>query len=369
MNYELFALEEIINGFLEGGEDEDIKRILYQEKVRVLNSIKLVMVNCNHESAHQYIRGHQHGLTELMDIVFQDRKKTPPESQRIKDEILQSLSYLFKELESKYSSFLDSFVPIPKAISTERLSHLKVKFERLLSSFENFESPILSLRMLRETLTPELKREKNISLSRFQYLQEFIDTLELQLSSAQGNDFFELLLLVAGLNFNHPDFYNFCCDFFSRQRQALHTIDSQLEAFSLFKNRLVQKQIAMAKIYRPDLEQIGVSLQRFLETEISFLKELKGMSEVVSFANEHFKINFTVRQLGIFVSLQAACGIIQTDRPKLIHEYVTGHYSTDEAEHISEKSFKNAYYNNARSDLDKVLEKLTEMLVLGQKRY
>ena len=84
------------------------------------------------------------------------------------------------------------------------------------------------------------------------------------------------------------------------------------------------------------------------------------------FLESNFKVTFTVRQLALFINLQVEAGIITIKSPKLLHQYITKHYSTTEKEVISEKSFKNAYYGYVDKDIQKVIEKIVVMLNIAQ---
>jgi hypothetical protein len=66
-----------------------------------------------------------------------------------------------------------------------------------------------------------------------------------------------------------------------------------------------------------------------------------------------YKVTLTVKQFAIFIHLQVEAKIIITETPKSLHEYISKHYSTNDTDRISAKSFKNAYYRASTDDLKK----------------
>jgi hypothetical protein len=117
------------------------------------------------------------------------------------------------------------------------------------------------------------------------------------------------------------------------------------------------------------LPGIKSSLLNFVDAEISHLQSLEKIGgDLASYGqiNENFRVSFSVKELAYFIHLQVECGIILEEKPKKIHQYIVGHYSTQETEKISEKSFKNATYSRSPNNVKKVITKLTEMLARAQ---
>jgi len=84
--------------------------------------------------------------------------------------------------------------------------------------------------------------------------------------------------------------------------------------------------------------------------------------------DERYKVTLTVKQLAIFTHLQVEANIIIAETPKLLHEYIAKHYSTNETDRISAKSFKNAYYSASTGDLEKIIDKIVTMLAIAQEK-
>ena len=121
--------------------------------------------------------------------------------------------------------------------------------------------------------------------------------------------------------------------------------------------------------YDVNLPIIEEAIQRYLDAELNYLHALELNAEDLStggLLEKNFQVNFTVRQLAIFIQLQVEANIIFSKSPKTLHQYVAKHYSTVETEKISEKSFKNAYYKARDTDMEKVIEKIVTMLALAQ---
>ena len=139
-----------------------------------------------------------------------------------------------------------------------------------------------------------------------------------------------------------------------------------------FKKLIGQVFKTISIPYNRNLPDIDESLLRYIESEISYLKSIDTIAEDLSsggILDTNFRVNFTVRQLALFIHLQVEAGIITSQSPKTLHQYVTKHYSTVEKDNISEKSFKNAYYGNAGKDVEKVIEKIVDMLAIANEKY
>jgi hypothetical protein len=180
-----------------------------------------------------------------------------------------------------------------------------------------------------------------------------------------------IILLLTSLNFNHPSFYHSCCSYFNHELQRCENIGEQYRLTHFFKKLIGQVFKTISVPYNRNFPDIDESLLRYIESEISYLKSIDTIAEDLSrggILDSNFKVTFTVRQLAIFIHLQVEAGIITTNSPKALHQYVTKHYSTGEKNTISEKSFKNAYYGNAGNDVEKVIDKIVTMLAIAQEK-
>jgi len=369
MNYELIGLEEILKKLNDGEAGEELLG-LEQEKIRISVAMKLAVMNSGKNAAGAYIRTHQYGLYELLEKVNERLTKSKSKAEIIScNRITKLLCELFCDIEKRYPDHFDKQAILPGSISNPRLAHLRESFSDLFSQTENGQAQHELMKMLAGIIFSEIDHDQKVSLHKISYLKIFAERLTLMTQDKVPVESFEFILFIASLNFNHPAFYNLCYEFIRGQKDALETAEAQLEVLKFYIKRAEQTPPILSVTYLVEMRSIQESLRRLIDAEITYLERSKENGDNLNLMNSHFKINLTVRQLAIFINLQSSCGIIQTDKPKLIHEYVTSHYSTEETAHISEKSFKNAYYSNAIADLDKVLEKLTEMLIIGQRRY
>lgn len=180
-----------------------------------------------------------------------------------------------------------------------------------------------------------------------------------------------LITDLISLEFNHPVFYSFCCGFILGQIELVENISDQFHTLQFLLKKIEQLQPISVSVYEPKLPGVKEALIRFIKSEISYIRSLDFLSEELSsggLMEKNYRVSFTVRQLAIFIHLQVETGIILVDKPRLIHQYASRHYSTPETTKISEKSFKNSYYGNSADDLEKVISKITHMLVMAQEK-
>lgn len=172
-------------------------------------------------------------------------------------------------------------------------------------------------------------------------------------------------------DYNCPRLFSYCCISIIRERDRLPDLASSYAELLWMEKRIKQLICHSGQSFYPTLPPLKQSLIDFLQAEITHMEKLQKMASEL---NEHgnlqssFKTSLSVKELALFIHLQVECGIILEDKPKKVHEYVVGHYSTKETSHISEKSFKNAYYANSREDMAKVTAKLAEMLARAQQK-
>ena len=370
MNYELFVLESLIEDCLEGKQEEITETFIPEEKLRISAAIRRNVLTGDQALITPFIHQHQHGLIWMLKKMEKAKKGNinSKTQQRIYQDILDVIITLFDELEEFYPEYLDQTTAVPALMLKERNAGLQLKWNTMQTIFMQANVQTRLIDILSEFMPSSAHSSPPVCYGQLNYLDSLTQTLSDQFAQSPPRDTFELIIFLIRLNFNPTTFYDFCNEFLIQSLDS-STLPSRLELLYYFKKRLTQATLITTTYYQKDLPSINESLTQMVDAEIEYLKSINTMSENLAPETKHFQVNLTVRQLAIFINLQISCGIIIADKPKIIHEYVSEHYSTPDADKISEKSFKNAYYGNSAADLDKVLEKITQMLIIGQKKY
>lgn len=370
MNYELFNLEFSLNKTLTDPANTETEEELSVESERISAAIRLAMVNLKTDLAVIYLRQHQNGILSLFEKIEDNQTKDSTSQlphQLLK--IFEVLSMLLTEIEDRFPDCFDFSTLIPVRIASEKIRHIWLKWEDLAQqlSKNSFEREFIE--DMEKLIPINGIQNAGISFHRIKYILDFIQSFSRQIQDHPTEEILEIIIYMISANFNHPGFYNYCNNFIQSQKDFIETMEGQFRLLSYLKKRFEQIVAIIPEHYQPNLPPIQQSMVRLVNAEIAYLESIDLISNDIGMNTKHFKVDFTVRQLAIFISLQSASGIILSDKPKLIHEYVTDHYSTPDQKRISEKSFKNAFYGNNSADLDKVLEKITQMLVIGQQKY
>ncbi|SDF97283.1 hypothetical protein SAMN05421827_102283 [Pedobacter terrae] len=382
MVYELINFRELILDVLRSGSThhcscKEVKDEILQESKRIISSILHHVTQVEPDRAKAYIRQHQRGLLQLMDELGATRNKDAlnisrkNESKEI-NKIENLLNQMVMDLEQLFPYYFDYDCPIPTVNQTQLLLKIAENSSQILKSINELHADNETI-----TLFKHIFEHINSSSGRFTfeqagYLHDFLASLKMALNKfVPSLNLSEIILLLVSLNFNHPSFYHFCCSHLNHELQTCENISEQYRLIHFFKKLIGQVFKTINVPYNRNLPNIDESILRYIESEISYLKSIDTIAEDLSrggILESNFKVSFTVRQLAIFINLQVESGIITTNSPKALHQYVTKHYSTAEKDIISEKSFKNAYYGNVEKDVQKVIDKIVTMLAIAHEK-
>jgi len=383
MMYELISFREIILDAIKVGAayqcpGKELQNEILKESKQIISSIQHNVTQIAPDRSKAYIRQHQSGLVQLMDelaaMVDEDNLNA---CQKNKNEGISSIVNLLNKMVLDLQQYLPYYFDYDCAVSITTQKKLLVNIEensskilKNLGELNTDNEIIIFFKYIFEHL--------NSSPSRFTfeqaiYLYEFFESLEIALNKFVPSLAMPgIILLLVSLNFNHPYFYHSCCSHFNHELQKCESISEQYRLIHFFKKLIGQIFKTISIPYNRNLSNIDESLLRYIKSEISYLKSIDTVAEDLSrggILDSNFKVTFTVRQLAIFIHLQVEAGIITTQSPKALHQYITKHYSTAEKDTISEKSFKNAYYGNIGKDVEKVIDKIVAMLAIAQEKY
>lgn len=378
MMHELLSFRKIILDALTAWPHKQTHDEIQEESKRLLSAIQHNITKIAPDRLKAYTRQHQRGLMQLMDELeamrYGDHLNGGEKNNNEEIcSIVNLLSQMVFDLQQYLPEYFDYDCAAPVITQKQLLSEIAENACQTLKKLEELladDETIAVFKTIFEHLNSGLYP---FTFEQAGYLHDFFGSLKLALNKfVPPLQMPGIILLLTSLNFNHPSFYHSCCSHFNHELQKCENISGQYRLIHFFKKLIGQVFKTISIPYNRNLPNIDESLLRYIESEISYLKSIDAIAEDLSCSgilDSNFKVTFTVRQLAMFIHLQVEAGIITTQSPKALHQYVTKHYSTVEKDLISEKSFKNAYYGNASADIEKVIIKIADMLAIAQKKY
>ncbi|MGN8056058.1 hypothetical protein ACTJKN_07290 [Pedobacter sp. 22163] len=370
----IYSLYQSVNPIADLSE-EKAKRILEDLEIisaRIIDQLHLSeALNGNNPSV---IARYQRSLCILDDSIWEEIENASTLKEKhteFKQQFLKKFSgvllKLTREIRKFFPENFDERYPAPMLHLQSEARHLDKKLAKLSSqAVSDAENELLSI--LETTISLSNLRSIKAGFFHLGFLADLLGAMNAAEDSS-GNKTQRWKNLMIEYGFNSPAFYSYCCMEIIKKRDNCQDIIESYSELYWIKKRLQQLVPWNGMPFHKALPDIKISLLNFVDAEISHLQSLEKIGgDLAGYGqiNENFRVSFSVKELAYFIHLQVECGIILEEKPKKIHQYVIGHYSTRETEKISEKSFKNAYYAKGSDGVKKVIEKLSQMLARAQ---
>jgi hypothetical protein len=383
MTNELLNYRQILDSVLNSGQSginstDSIKADIRLESTRILKALHDNILYLNPLKAQYYITHHQQSLTLLLNDIHSLAVAAEQEDQNKKNvkaliELLTVTSEnLLFDLQKYFPDYFNRHHIVPWPLCEKTNLKIKAKTSHLADIVNRDDSKKEFKEILVNVIIPILIELKTFTYEQQNYLEHFLDKLtsETEKEKAPGK-IIDILLVLISLNFNHSDFYQYCFRYFSQEIDKCEDLATQHRTLSILKKCIRQTFHQTDQRYTPGLPPIKESLLTYIESELDYLS---SMNNIGARLNQHglldnkYKVTFTVKQLAIFIHLQVEAKIIIPESAKLLHQYISDHYSTNDTDRISAKSFKNAYYSASTEDLEKVIDKIVTMLAVAQEK-
>ena len=380
MNYQLDYINSLYKNISSGLQltKEKQKKVLVdleEECGRVLLSLQHCLGNSAPENLKTGFSQHQNDLLLIYQATDEKMENSFSSSEDATlpflSECLDLIRSLIFKLEIHFPKFWDKSLRVPKAFMTDFIRSNENQISNLLALSQRIGPDNKLYSVLDNLFYFRENPKRAVYFYELDYLIAALDILNRQNESGKVRSWKDLVNLLIECNLNSPLFYKTCCEIILSRLDTGGPIRDQFELLSREKKELMRLSPCLSSSLRPDLPLIKESLVKFAEAELAYLREIEGIASSLStngIVQDDYMVSLSVKQLAFFIHLQVECGIILETRPKQIRQHATSHYSTAEVENISEKSFKNAYYSHSQHDIDKVSEKLSEMLAIAQRR-
>lgn len=370
--YDLFGLEECLAVIIEHKRiskhalkniASEFNRHLSTTRERILKNLSTFQ---NSRDSLAYATLTSKGLVGIINHIDSELKKQESQSDSARNithsilsEISKSLEQL-KEFCKKYFTSVGFYhFPLSESERHSVAQELRSQVNR---------NPILSDTFVYEFLQLVLEQNPPTTTIEAGYWRD----LFLALHGRKFKRADELYIFLLSKDFNYPELYYFYRKLILSELHHLPDSLSQLEYLLHVRKMIIQIPEDNKFHTLHKFPRVKKLLIKMLNSEIEFLNEVKKQMLFTAkdqLLSTDFTVSFSVKQLAYFIYLQAECGVIISKTAKTIHDRIVSHYSTRETEHISQKSFKNAYYVHSPEDIKKVIVKLSEMLALANAEY
>jgi len=359
---------------LKGEKAQKILEELALVSIRIIDQIHLSGTPKGDNTNPSIIAQYQKSLCILDKSIWEEIENITTSNQKhpeFKEQFLKKFSSellkLIREIRKFFPDDFDGLYPAPLLHLESGAEHLNKKLNELISKATSEEQNEL-LSILKATISYNYLRSIKAGFFHTEFLEEMLGAMS-AVEDSSDNKIERWTNLMIEYGFNSPAFYSYCCIEIIKKRDDCQDIIESYSELYWIKKRLQQLVPWNGMPFHKALPGIKSSLLNFVDAEISHLQSLEKIGgDLASYGqiNENFRVSFSVKELAYFIHLQVECGIILEEKPKKIHQYIVGHYSTQETEKISEKSFKNATYSRSPNNVKKVITKLTEMLARAQ---
>ena len=283
------------------------------------------------------------------------------------------LEKLLQFIEIEYLKYLDIEIQVPfktlliKEIKIEnKINFLKT---RLLDI--NLDNQLLQIACQPLLKITTLNINQQITYNEFNYysnyISQFFKYLNNVTQSPTSDNIIELLL---DLNLNNLEFFDYSTD---KIQEALKFENSDIEKINKLFQLLKyynQRQTRNFMKLRQNLPSIKQQIINWIEEEIEYLNKKNSLEKGNPFQivnrEEFEKINtdLSVAQLSYFFGLLSQIGIIKPKSQSDLFRFIAVNFKTKTTTTISESSIKNKFYNVEATTINRIREKLIELLNL-----
>ncbi|MCX2429633.1 hypothetical protein [Pedobacter sp. GR22-10] len=348
------------------------------ESRRMTDALLNALCQATTKKARNHIRQYQQGLLSLLSAVQKAIHASPAKTagNKFRREMLNTFSNTIAEnlqqLSTHFPGHFNWDSPLPALYWEQERMQLEKQAKAIFQNMTTLQIDTQITSFLQNIITVTDEDTQRPTYRQLHYWRLFLPALSKMFKNAvQKPGSLETICMLISLNLNHPAFYTFCCSFIQSEIQSCEDLTTQYKTSYLIKKCISQAAPAISCHHSPHLPPINTTLLEYMTAEITYLQSIDSIAGELShqgLLNNSYKVTLTVKQLAIFIQLQVSAKIISPGSPKLLHEYISRHYSTLETSHISAKSFKNAYYSASTTDLEKVIDKLLTMLAIAQEK-
>ena len=366
---ELKSRETIAESYIEMIKEELDTRA-FEVKARLIST---ACSGHSKDTLKQYFSMHQIALMQIIESFSmkvddgKDFKQPSTAKKTISENVNNHCLELMDFMTHSFFFYLNKSCVLPQQISIVQKALL---LERL-NKIDKSGSSGLMIEFHKSCADTLALKEYSWSIWSIDQWESLVDCLEYN-NDISEKSFESTVSLFIRHGFNSLKIYHQVCDYIDSQLKMINDPLAQRSYLFNLKKTFNQASIFSPKSFFKDRPKLGIALTKYIRMELTLIDHLMdagyGYPDNDPFLNS-FTVSLSVKQFAFFVFLQVETGILLTSTAKKVHQYFASRFSTLQGGGISEKSFKNAYYSHASEDIKKVIEKLSQMLVIAEEIY
>lgn len=342
---------------------KDMLLFVTNERDRICKCFWSIAIgNQNTEATCRYIKIHQLVVLNLTDVLIAyTQDEIHPPSAALKTFYLKVCT-IIEEILTYIQQFLPAFfneeLPIPYITSIETREELQNSLQSLQALYliPDIEKTLLNLAL--QPIKEFVNHANEVTTYKdLRYLKELVRDISSLLDWQEGMEInFELHGILLQLNFNLPRYVLYCCTRLDDKLHSMKTPKEKLDTIVLYLRtiEIVQYKPGFAYITGiPDVtEQIVNSVKITFEHLLNTTphREKKTIGKI--------KTNFSVNELAALVKIATKAGDIKNEIAIEVIRFYAEHYTTVQADEISEDSFRAKYYKVEIGTYESLLETL-----------
>ena len=283
------------------------------------------------------------------------------------------LEKLLQFIEIEYLKYLDIEIQVPfKTLLVKKLEiDNKMNFVKARLLEINLDNQLLQIAYQPILKITSHNINQQITYNEFNYYSNYISQFYKYLNNGTQNPNSDTIIeLLLDLNLNNLEFFDYCTD---KIQEALKFESSSSEKIDKLYQLLKyynQRQTRNFMKLRQNLPSLKHQIINWIEEEIEYLNKKNSLEKGNPFQIIHqeelekMTTDLSVAQLSYFFGLLSQIGIINPKSQIELFRFIAANFKTKSTNTISESSIKNKFYNVEATTINRIREKIFELLNL-----
>jgi len=283
------------------------------------------------------------------------------------------LEKLLQFIEIEYLKYLDIEIQVPfKTLLIKELEiDNKMNFVKARLLEINLDNQLLQIAYQPILKITTFNINQQITYNEFNYYSNYISQFYRYLNKATETPTSENIIeLLLDLNLNNLEFFDYCTD---KIQEALKLASSSSEKIDKLYQLLKyynQRQTRNFMKLRQNLPSLKHQIINWIEEEIEYLNKKNSLEKGNPFQIIHqeelekMSTDLSVAHLSYFFGLLSQTGLINPKSQVELFRFIAANFKTRTTNTISESSIKNKFYNVEATTINRIREKLIELLNL-----
>jgi len=283
------------------------------------------------------------------------------------------LEKLLQFIEIEYLKYLDIEIQVPfKTLLVKELEiDNKMNFVKAKLLEINLDNQLLQIAYQPLIKITTLNINQKITYNELNYYSNYISQFYKYLNdSTQSLTSDNIIELLLDLNLNNLDFFDYSTDKIQEVLKLESSTSEKIDKLYQLLKYYNQRQTRNFMKLRQNLPSIKHQIINWIEEEIDYLNKKNSLEKGNTFPIIHqeeiekMTTDLSVAQLSYFFGLLSQIGIFDSKNQSKLFRFIAANFKTKSTAILSEGSIKNKFYNVEATTVNKIREKLFELLNL-----